>query len=287
MTDDEHKLITGAIKVPFPIYFSLGKRPLPPKILEKVENSNGEVCENLFFLGNRGSLNTAEGVRIVFLGGTLDKGIISAETDAAPKTTPVYTERDCAGLKGAANTRVDILVTNEWPAGVLAGSRLEAEAKDVEGRDCISDLVSRLKPKYHLVPSDGKFLEREPYLNGENQFTRFIALAEAGNAAKAKSVYAFNLTIGDDTGSKPDVFTVSPYTDRPSAKRRKANNDGGSNTFFWGDGGHGRDRDNHRRKGRHNQKRPPPGRKFFFQVSIWRYKLTLKSGIMLFLSFES
>src|SRR5690606_7657622 len=41
LSPSEEQLLTGDLKVPFPIYFSIGNRPLPSKILEKVETSNG------------------------------------------------------------------------------------------------------------------------------------------------------------------------------------------------------------------------------------------------------
>lgn len=64
-------LLQENIVVPLPTYFTLGNKPLPTRVVEEIE-AKDEVCSNLYFLGKRGTLKTAEGIRIVALGGNLE-----------------------------------------------------------------------------------------------------------------------------------------------------------------------------------------------------------------------
>ena len=62
-SDDESNLtllLNGDIKVPLPTYFTLGKQPLPQRIVEKLETSDDEICPNLYFLGKRSTTKTSE-----------------------------------------------------------------------------------------------------------------------------------------------------------------------------------------------------------------------------------
>jgi diadenosine tetraphosphate (Ap4A) HIT family hydrolase len=210
-------LISGKITVPFTTYFALGCNPFPPQIIEKLESSDGEVCEHLFFLGKRTTMKTTEGIRIVALGGRLDPNIIvGASKDKYP---PFYGESDAKMLKGA-NT-ADILITNQWPAGIRKRSKVEF-SPDVQPseQDCLADLCATLKPRYHFSTSKNTFYEREPFFHtpseetdGLYRITRFISLAAYGNPNKQKWIYAFSL---DPTASDPVSVsagtTASPFS---------------------------------------------------------------------------
>ncbi|KAF7136795.1 hypothetical protein CNMCM5793_006317 [Aspergillus hiratsukae] len=93
--DEITALLQGNINVPLPTYFGLGSRPLPTRIVERIEE-NDEVCPNLYFLGKRGTLKTAEGIRLVALGGNLE-----TDSKATNKFHPGYTESDARALYGA------------------------------------------------------------------------------------------------------------------------------------------------------------------------------------------
>ena len=71
------RLIEGKIKVPIPTYFTLGKQPLPQKVVEKLQASEDELCDNLHFLGKRSTTKISAGLRIVNLAGNLDSEIIA------------------------------------------------------------------------------------------------------------------------------------------------------------------------------------------------------------------
>lgn len=197
-------LIQGKIKVPFTTYFALGSNPFPEPVIEKLETSDGEVCEHLFFLGKRTTMKTSEGIRIVALGGRLDPNIIvGASKDKYP---PFYGESDAKILRGA--TTADILITGEWPAGIRNRSKVDLDPQNQPAtQECLTDLCATLKPKYHFSTSGSSFYEREPFFyppsdetDGLYPVTRFISLASYGNPAKQKWIYAFSL---DPTASNP------------------------------------------------------------------------------------
>jgi hypothetical protein len=246
-----HSLIQGKVSVPFTTYFALGSNPLPAPIIEKLEASDGEVCEHLFFLGKRTTMKTSDGIRIVALGGQLDPNIIVGESK--DKYPPFYGESDAKILRGASSA--DILVTNEWPARIRTRSKIEFNAQaEPPAQDCIADLCATLKPKYHFSTSGDVFYEREPFFHAPSEetdglypVTRFISLAAYGNLNKQKWVYAFSL---DPTASHPITppsgSTASPLAvankKRPAANQRESG-------LVYEESHRGRGRGHKRRKG--------------------------------------
>ncbi|KEI41105.1 uncharacterized protein L969DRAFT_86349 [Mixia osmundae IAM 14324] len=49
--DGLRALLDGEIDVPLSTYFSIGKTPLPASVQQRVDANQGEVCPNLFYLG--------------------------------------------------------------------------------------------------------------------------------------------------------------------------------------------------------------------------------------------
>lgn len=228
-TEEDEKnitsLIQGKIEVAAPTYFALGSNALPARVVEKLASSDEELCQNLYFLGKRTTTKTAEGIRIVALGGQLDSNIIAGQSQ--DKYPPFYTDTDAKILRGA--TTADILVTGEWPEGIRSRSKVtfDAAAQPRE-QQCIADLDVVLKPRYHFSTSGPSFFEREPFFHipGEDSdglypVTRFISLASYGNPNKQKWIYAFSL---DPTASHPisppSGSTACPLTH--SDKKRSA-----------------------------------------------------------------
>lgn len=213
-------LFHGSISVPIPTYFTLGDRPLPARVVDRIE-SDDEVCPNLYFLGKRGTLKTAEGIRLVTLGGKLD-----GDSSKTNKYTPTYTEPDARALYGAHSA--DILITNQWPRGIRTGSKvsLPEDSTPPEEVQCLADLTATLKPRYHVSSGDF-FWEREPFFHLPTEdepdakpVTRFINVASYSKSAPQKWMYAFTLD-----PKAPIPFTVpvgataSPFT-VPPAKRK-------------------------------------------------------------------
>ncbi|GAB1202973.1 hypothetical protein APSETT445_001597 [Aspergillus pseudonomiae] len=117
--DEISALFQGSISVPLPTYFTLGSRPLPTRVIERIE-ANDEVCPNLYFLGKRGTLKTSEGIRLVALGGNLE-----TENPSSDKYHPSYAESDARALYGAHSA--DILLTHQWPKGIRTRSQTSAQ----------------------------------------------------------------------------------------------------------------------------------------------------------------
>lgn len=192
--DEVTALLQGTTVVPLPTYFTLGSRPLPTRVVEKIE-AEDEVCSNLYFLGKRGTLKTAEGVRLVSLGGALE-----SNGKQSNRFHPVYTEADVRALYGTHNA--DILITHQWPKGIRTGSKvpLPDGATTPEETQPLADLCSTLKPRYHISTSGELFYEREPFFHMPNEdnpdakpLTRFLSLASYNNPSKQKWMYAFTL----------------------------------------------------------------------------------------------
>jgi hypothetical protein len=188
-------LFNGSISVPLPTYFTIGDKPLPTRIVEKIQ-ADDEVCPNLFFLGKRGTLKTSEGIRIAALGGTLGSSTDAQskpESNASGKFQTTYSEADARALYGTHSA--DILITNQWPKGIRFGSKVDLpEDKNLLPVEvqCISDVVATLKPRYHFSVSDAFFYEREPFFHMPTEdsldakpVTRFISLASFGGKQKS------------------------------------------------------------------------------------------------------
>lgn len=218
--DEVTGLLHENIVVPLPTYFTLGSRPLPTRVVEKIE-AKDEVCSNLYFLGKRGSLKTAEGIRLVALGGALD-----SSGKASNRFDPTYAESDAKALYGSKDT--DILITHDWPKSIRDGSKVALpDTTTPTETQYIADLCSTLKPRYHISTSDA-FYEREPFFHLPDEdspdtkpLTRFLSLAPYSKTSKQKWMYAFTL---DPKATAPMTIpagtTASPLSTTQTAKRK-------------------------------------------------------------------
>ncbi|KAA8900926.1 CwfJ C-terminus 1-domain-containing protein-like protein [Sphaerosporella brunnea] len=253
------QLLRGEVAVPLPTYFTLGTDELPPAIAERIATHGGEVCENLFFLGKKGSIKTAEGIRIVTVGGSWDPNIIAAPAVGKEETQslPFYSSAEVNALKG--QNYADILVTTDWPAGVERHSAIAPQTG--QGSKPIAELACALRPRYHFVPGGDTYYEREPYRNelrkgesGESKTTRFYALGDWGNDAKAKAMFAFSINVSEPPAAAPNR-TLCPYVEDSQRGTKRPAEEG---TFFWGDHTSRPERHHHKRR-HHKEQRPPPG----------------------------
>ncbi|KAH8676598.1 CwfJ C-terminus 1-domain-containing protein-like protein [Tricladium varicosporioides] len=253
------ELLEGKISVPFSTYFTVGTRPLPTKIVEKIEKDE-EICHNLHYLGKRSTTKTSEGIRIVTLGGQLDESIIGGMSKE--QYLPFHTTGDAKALYGA-NT-ADILLTSCWPALIRTGSKIPTldGVEDISGYVHISELCATLKPRYHFSASSDLFFEREPFFHSATQespdvcpITRFISLATYGNPRKQKAIYAFSLQSSfDPTAPLPQGTTASPFLPLPNTKKRAALEADPYSRYDNRDGNYRQKRSRGRRDAR-----PPPG----------------------------
>lgn len=255
-------LLQGSINVPLPTYFTVGDRPLPTRIVEKIE-ADDEVCPNLYFLGKRGTLKTAEGVRISALGGRFESAQPQAkpETNASGRFQSTYSEADARALFGTHSA--DILITNQWPKGIRTGSDVNVpEDKSLLPSEvqCVADVCATLKPRYHFSASDHFFYEREPFFHLPTEdnpdakpLTRFISLASYGS--KQKAMYAFSLDLkAAPPLTVPAGVTASPLP-APQTKRKGLPSQKASFSRFAAT-----DEDHHYRpRKRQRDRAPPPG----------------------------
>ena len=259
--DEISALLQGNINVPLPTYFTVGNRPLPTRIVEKIQ-ADDEVCPNLYFLGKRGTLKTSEGIRIAALGGTLESVSSQSkpESNAGGRFQATYTDADARALFGTHSA--DILVTTQWPKGIRIGSKVPIPEDQINlpsEVQCIADVCATLKPRYHFSSSDSFFYEREPFFHlptedspDEKPLTRFISMASYDS--KQKAMYAFSL----DPKAPPPLTvpvgaTASPFP-TPQAKRKGLPSQRESFQRFAVS-----DEDRQHRPRKRQQRAPPPG----------------------------
>lgn len=271
-------LINGEIEVPLPTYFTVGKYPLPSSVIEKLEQSDDELCPNLYFLGKRSTTKTSEGLRIVNLAGSLDPTILAGVSK--DKYMPFHTEDDAKALRGANSA--DILLTSHWPADICKGSKIsgiEAPA----GEQHIANLCSILRPRYHFSTTSDAFYEREPFFHrplerepDTRYITRFISLASLENPSKQKSLYAFSI---DPTSSVPLTLppgtTACPFT-IAQKRQRLPDQEQSYSRFSVPNGG----ADHYRPNKRPRYTKPPPGpQECFFCLSSSKVNTNLIASI--------
>ncbi|CAM8987550.1 unnamed protein product [Rhodiola kirilowii] len=115
------------------------------------------------------------------------------------------------------------MATNEWPSGVTnkaVESGIPPGVPISSGCDStVSELVSEIKPRYHIAGTMGVFYAREPYYNiGVSHVTRFLGLAPVGNKDKQKFLHAISPTPAAimsavEISKKPSNTSLSPYID--------------------------------------------------------------------------
>ena len=175
---------------------------------------NGEVCENVTYLGRRGVYTTTSGLSIAYLSGV--KGGTSNSS-----SSHCYSESDLHILRAQSGVLngVDILINNEWPSDVTKHVKV-GDVKIPQGVRDISDLANTIRPRYHFVA--GLFYERLPYRNHKilheraQYCTRFISVGTVANKEKEKWLYAFSITpmkhLNDSELRKQPVETSeNPY----------------------------------------------------------------------------
>jgi hypothetical protein len=144
--------------------------------------------------GRRGTFTTAEGLKLMFLGGI--------EGSTSSEYSPVFTQRDISAMSGTA----DVLITTQAPKNI---ANLSSKPFD-KGSAAIATLVQKVNPRYHFA-AEGVFYEREPYENGDG-YTRFLSL---GNVKEDKWFYAFKINISVGYLEKaPATVTANPFKKR-------------------------------------------------------------------------
>lgn len=274
--DEVQALISSQIDVPLPTYFTAGDSDFPEAIKQKLE-ADDDLCPNLFYLGRKGTMTTAEGVKIVALGGRIVQNE-TALTQKVGKSDPLYLDNDARGLHGAHSAH--ILITNDWPANISNGSSIDLPESlaATTGSQLISSLCQALKPWYHFSSSPVAVWEREPFKHAveynsleEPSVTRFKSLPSVAAPTK-EWMTAFTL----DTSRPPQ--TVEPPRQLPfirsSPPRKRQNMDDSESYSRFSNGDHG-GRQN--KRARRDQRKDPsdcfmclnkPGTKTHLVVSL-------------------
>ncbi|KAG2217557.1 hypothetical protein INT45_006724, partial [Circinella minor] len=231
-------LLNNKIDVPIMTYFMIGDQPIPETIQSHIDANDGEVCANLYYLGKKGTLTTANGLKIAFLSGVPDNGFTEEDVQALKSTKmPITTPPG-----------VDILVTHLWPNGIENGSEV-CQNPPTNGSTSMAQLAAALKPRYYFAAAEGTFCEREPYKNvtgfgppderPAEHVTRFIGLGNALNDTKQRWFYAFNMEplakSPANLSAIPTTATECPFTQEAisAGKKRPHPEDESGANFFW------------------------------------------------------
>ncbi|KAF5935217.1 hypothetical protein HYC85_026346 [Camellia sinensis] len=186
------------------------------------------ICGNLYWLKGSGKF-TLNGIPQIFeLGLSLHS--------VSGQQFGTYSQDDVDALRALAEEPgvVDLFLTypcfkiNDLPCfGVTnraATSDLPIGISDSSGSSStVSELVTEIKPRYHVAGTKGVFFAREPYANVEAvHVTRFIGLAPVGNKNKQKFIHAISPTPASTMSAseicmKPSNTTLFPFTSTEKA----------------------------------------------------------------------
>jgi hypothetical protein len=226
-SDQINALLNGSLAVPLTAYFSVGNRPLPLAVVEKLEVAD-EICPNLVFLGRKGTMKTSEGIRIACLGGKMMAESVSADPGPLNRYSPYYTLADARGLHGAHSA--DILITNQFPQGILNGSQAQIPQgiRSIEGERCISDLCATLKPRYHFASSPESWFKREPFeqpadyeSTDDKSVVFFESLASFAKSSKELKWHSGFKLDPSTQPPEPQNLTASPFAQLLLSDSRK------------------------------------------------------------------
>lgn len=203
-------------------------------------------------------MKTSEAVRIVALGGGLDPNLTAVSKD---KLLPFHTEGDARALQGTRN--VHVLLTSDWPSSITSNSTIQRPdgAQEPIYEQCVADLCSEVKPRYHFSSSNDFFYEREPFFHltpdgkpDTESITRFLSLAAFGNSTKQKWMYAFTI---DPNAAYPTTLPVGTTASPLSASKKRKSLPEQQSSFSRFSGSTQGENDHHR--GSKRRKAPPPG----------------------------
>ncbi|XP_028132527.1 CWF19-like protein 1 homolog [Diabrotica virgifera virgifera] len=188
----------GDKKIPIPTYI------LGPNKQEHVDEypsdeSQFEICNNVYYLGKRGVYTDSKGIKIAYISGVSGKN---------SSTVCGYNEKDVSDLcdvcvKGNPSFRgVDILLSSQWPSNVIHEGAKNVSLVVNSTSDFLGYICLKLKPRYIVSGLEGIYYERPPFRCpnlGDHDTTvetatRFIGLARVGNSSKDKWIYALSIT---------------------------------------------------------------------------------------------
>ncbi|GMH18076.1 hypothetical protein Nepgr_019917 [Nepenthes gracilis] len=229
--DEFMEYMEGKSEIPIPTYFIGDYGVGTAKVLFDATNDpqnqgfrmDGlKICNNLYWLKGSGKF-VLHGLSVAYLSG---------RKSSSGQRFGMYSQDDVDALRAFAEEPgiVDLFLT--YPFYVLAPASLNplgvtnrAAPDDVppnisleSGSDSTAaELVSDIKPRYHIAGSKGMFYSREPYSNvSAAHVTRFFGLAPVGNKDRQKFMHAISPTPASTMSAteisiKPPNTTMSPY----------------------------------------------------------------------------
>lgn len=159
--DELDPYISGKLSVPLPTYFICTREDRSSKSLSSLQ-AGEKVCDNLTYLGEQG-LFEVDGLSIAYLSGTYDP-LHAQPAHADYSAVDVKAEID--KVRHIQFRGVDILLTNEWPRGILSDLSaiprgVSLLQQDTVGADIVSQFASALMPRYHVrLPVHALLLSR-------------------------------------------------------------------------------------------------------------------------------
>ncbi|XP_015281792.1 PREDICTED: CWF19-like protein 1, partial [Gekko japonicus] len=273
---------TGTKKAPIQTYI-LGANT--EEAVRRFPDVSGcELAENITYLGRKGVFSGASGLQIAYLSGV--------ESLQEPAPAHCFSSKDVADLRTSLLSTpkfkgIDILLTSCWPRGV---EKFGNSPGNVDTKKCGSGLVSvlagSLKPRYHFSGLQKIYYERLPYRNhavlqeSAQHVSRFIALANVGNADKRKYLYAFSILPMSSMDPaelvrQPQDVTENPYRgpggwDRGAQQLPGAEEEPACQFFFdLSPKPKGQKRPSEGRAGRQPQTKRPPGKPPLPTAACW------------------
>lgn len=178
-----------------------------------------DIACNVSYVGRKGVLSTVDELKIAYLSG------LECKPDQA-RTDYTFNATDIEELTElCATSRIDVLMTTAFPNNVnefsYGGKSDYYRGLCEKGSKLVSKLARCVLPRYHFVPSEEEFFEREPYRNHQTAqeqpklVTRFLSVAAVAKP-KQKWLYAFNIVPArwltrDEVNAQPDDATENPY----------------------------------------------------------------------------
>ena len=248
----------GTRRVPLQTYV-LGAAGQLPRHLQPAQEDD-ELCPDVMALGERGVFTSTGGVSVAY---------VAPPAGRDPSAEDVRALEQALLASSAAG--VDILLTPSWPRGLTRRAAVPAGVYSEEtGSLLTSRLLYCLRPRYVFSGGQALHYERLPYRNHQvlrdqqTHVTRFISLAPAFNADKAKWLYAFGvepmsrLARAELVAQPPDV-TECPFSAEEMATAA-AGGDGGAKQYFYATDGRGGPPAKRRRQQQQQPRadRPPP-----------------------------
>ena len=237
------------MKFPVSPVYVLG--PVSKNQLRHFENLDGcELAPDIVYLGRAGCYRTND-LTIAYMSGNDGNEDFQADSRRI-KTLEVSTKCDDSNFAG-----VDILLTTDWPKGIVNNVQCPSELVDVrnKGSTMAAFLAKKLRPRYHFASLRGIFYERMPYRNhrvaceSSRHVTRFISLAEVGNLEKKKWLYAFNMVPLTKISNTELVAQPNSATDIPFLESDVLINSSEKSTQFFYSTNYNYDDQNRKRKG--------------------------------------